>query len=53
MQGTKYTIGVEKYGGWLFIVKIVKIRDIYTKYLYILDLDKLSRIYNRGGKPNY
>ena len=35
MQGTKYTIGVEKYGGWLFIVKIVKIRDIYTKYLYI------------------
>ena len=35
MQGTKYTTGVEKYGGW---------SDIYSKYLYILDLDKLSRI---------
>ena len=35
MQGTKYRVGVEKYGGWLFIVKIVKIREIYILNIYI------------------
>ena len=35
MQGTKYTVGVEKYGGWLFIVKIVKMKETYILNIYI------------------